>query len=139
MANITFGMIKPDAVKKNYSGKIIDMILSAGFKINGMKLIQLTKEQAKQFYLVHKDRPFYMELVEYITSGPVIALALEKDNAVQDYRTLLGATDPLEAADGTIRKLFGESKAVNAIHGSDSDENAKIEISFMFSNLELVS
>ncbi|MGB9702684.1 MAG: nucleoside-diphosphate kinase [Candidatus Kapaibacteriota bacterium] len=139
MANITFGMIKPDAVKKNYSGKIIDMILSAGFKINGMKLIQLTKEQAKQFYLVHKDRPFYMELVEYITSGPVIALALEKDNAVQDYRALLGATDPLEAADGTIRKLFGESKAVNAIHGSDSDENAKIEISFMFSNLELVS
>jgi nucleoside-diphosphate kinase len=138
MNNITFGMIKPDAVKKNYTGKIIDMILNAGFKINGMKLITLTTEQAKKFYLVHKERPFYMELVDYITSGPVVALALEKENAVQDYRALLGATDPLEAADGTIRKLFGESKAINAIHGSDSDENAKIEISFMFSSLELL-
>jgi nucleoside-diphosphate kinase len=138
MGNVTFGMIKPDAVRKNYSGKIIDMILNTGFKINGLKLIKLTTCQAKKFYEVHKERPFYNELVEYITSGPVIALALEKDNAVEDYRKLLGATDPLEAADGTIRKLYGESKAINAIHGSDSDDNAKIEISFMFSNLDLV-
>ncbi len=137
MSNLTYSMIKPDAVQKNYTGKIIDMILAAGFKIIGMKQIHLTTEQAKKFYEVHKERPFYMELVEYITSGPVIALALKKDNAVLDLRTLLGATDPNEAAEGTIRKHFGESKAVNAIHGSDSDENALIEINFMFSHLEL--
>ncbi len=137
MSNLTYSMIKPDAVQKNYSGKILDMILAAGFKIIGMKQIQLTTEQAKKFYEVHKERPFYMELVEYITSGPVVALALKKDNAVLDLRTLLGATDPNEAAEGTIRKNFGESKAVNAIHGSDSDENALIEINFMFSHLEL--
>ncbi len=138
MSNVTYGMIKPDAVQKNYTGKIVDKILDAGFKIRGMKLIQLTKEQAEKFYYVHRERPFYGELVEYITSGPVVALALEKENAVADYRALLGATDPNEAAEGTIRKLFGESKAINAIHGSDSDENALIEINFMFSNLELL-
>ena len=138
MSNLTYGMIKPDAVKKNYTGKIVDIILDAGFKIRGMKLIQLTKAQAEKFYYVHRERPFYGELVDYITSGPVVALALEKENAVADYRALLGATDPNEAAEGTIRKLFGESKAINAIHGSDSDENALIEINFMFSNLELL-
>ncbi len=138
MSNLTYGMIKPDAVQKNYTGKIIDKILEAGFKIRGMKLLQLTKSQAEKFYYVHRERPFYGELVEYITSGPVVALALEKENAVADYRALLGATDPNEAADGTIRKLYGESKAINAIHGSDSDENALIEINFMFSNLELI-
>ena len=138
MSNLTFGMIKPDAVKKNYTGKIIDKILQAGFSIRGMKLIQLTKAQAEKFYIVHRERPFYGELVDYITSGPVVALALEKENAVADFRALLGATDPNEAADGTIRRLYGESKAINAIHGSDSDENALVEINFMFSNLELV-
>lgn len=138
MSNLTYGMIKPDAIQKNYTGKIINMILEAGFKIRGMKLIQLTREQAQQFYIVHKERPFYGELVDYITSGPVVALALEKENAVADFRALLGATDPNEAAEGTIRKLYGESKAINAIHGSDSDENALIEINFMFSKLELV-
>lgn len=136
MSNLTYGMIKPDAVQKNFTGKIIDKILEAGFKIRGMKLIQLTKSQAEKFYIVHRERPFYGELVDYITSGPVVALALEKENAVADYRALLGATDPSEAAEGTIRKLYGESKAINAIHGSDSDENALIEINFMFSNLE---
>lgn len=138
MSNKTYGMIKPDAVRKNYTGKILDMIISAGFKIRGMKLMHLTEEKAKEFYIVHKERPFYGELVEYITSGPVVALALEKDNAVQDYRNLLGATDPNEAAEGTIRKLFGESKAINAIHGSDSDENADLEISFIFDKSELI-
>lgn len=138
MINLTYGMIKPDAVQKNYTGKIIDKILEAGFKIRGMKLLQLTKSQAEKFYIVHKERPFYNELVEYITSGPVVALVLEKDDAVADFRSLLGATDPNEAAEGTIRRLYGESKAINAIHGSDSDENALIEINFMFSNLELV-
>ncbi len=138
MSNLTYGMIKPDAVQKNYTGKIIDKILEAGFKIRGMKLLQLTKSQAEKFYIVHKERPFYNELVDYITSGPVVALALEKENAVADFRALLGATDPNEAAEGTIRRLFGESKAINAIHGSDSNENALIEINFMFSNLELI-
>jgi len=138
MSYLTYGMIKPDAVQKNYTGKIIDKILEAGFKIRGMKLLQLTKSQAEKFYIIHKERPFYNELVDYITSGPVVALALEKENAVADFRALLGATDPNEAAEGTIRRLFGESKAINAIHGSDSNENALIEINFMFSNLELI-
>jgi nucleoside-diphosphate kinase len=138
MSNKTYGMIKPDAVSKNFSGKIIDKILETGFKIRGMKLMKMSLDQAQEFYAVHKERPFYGELVEYITSGPVIALALEKDNAVADFRLLLGATDPLEAADGTIRKLFGESKAVNAIHGSDSDENANLEINFIFKQNELI-
>jgi nucleoside-diphosphate kinase len=103
-----------------------------------MKLMHMSLEQAQRFYEVHKERPFYGELVQYITSGPVVALALEKENAVLDFRQLLGATDPLEAADGTIRKLFGESKAINAIHGSDSDENAEIEINFIFNKNELI-
>lgn len=139
MNNQTYGMIKPDAVKKNFAGKIIDKILESGFEIKGMKLMQMSLDQAKDFYAVHKERPFYNDLVEYITGGPVIALALKKDNAVSDFRLLLGATDPLEAAEGTIRKLYGESKAVNAIHGSDSDENAQIEIGFIFNQNELIS
>lgn len=132
-------MIKPDACKKNFAGKIIDKILESGFEIKGMKLMQMSIDQAKEFYAVHRERPFYNDLVEYITSGPVIALALRKENAVSDFRLLLGATDPLEAAEGTIRKLYGESKAVNAIHGSDSDENAQIEIGFIFNQNELIS
>lgn len=138
MSNKTYGMIKPDAVGKNFTGKILDKILEAGFKVRGMKLMHMSLDQAKEFYSVHKERFFYNELVEYITSGPVVALALEKENAVAEFRLLLGATDPLEAAEGTIRKLFGESKAVNAIHGSDSDENANIEISFIFKAEELI-
>jgi nucleoside-diphosphate kinase len=138
MSNKTYGMIKPDAVSKNFTGKILDKILEAGFQVKGMKLMHMSLEQAQRFYEVHKDRPFYGELVQYITSGPVVALALEKENAVLDFRQLLGATDPLEAADGTIRKLFGESKAINAIHGSDSDENAEIEINFIFNKNELI-
>lgn len=137
MNNQTFGMIKPDAIEKKYAGKIIDLILQNGFIIKGMKQIRLTTDQAESFYYVHHQRSFYRELVEYITRGPVIAMVLEKEDAVQSFRDLLGATDPLEAADGTIRKLYGESKAINAIHGSDSDENAQIEISFMFNQLEL--
>jgi len=139
MNNLTFGMIKPDAIEKNYTGKIIDLILQSGFKIISLKQIQLTTRQAELFYYVHHNRPFYRDLVEYITRGPVIAMVLEKENAVQSFREILGATDPAEAADGTIRKLYGESKAVNAIHGSDSDENAQIEISFMFNQLELIN
>jgi nucleoside-diphosphate kinase len=138
MSNKTYGMIKPDAVSKNFTGKILDKILEAGFQVKGMKLMHMSLEQAQRFYEVHKERPFYGELVQYITSGPVVALALEKENAVLDFRQLLGATDPLEAADGTIRKLFGESKAINAIHGSDSDENAEIEINFIFNKNELI-
>ena len=139
MNNLTYGMIKPDAIEKNYTGKIIDIILQNGFKILAIKQLQLTVSQAEKFYYVHRNRPFYRELVEYITRGPVIAMVLEKENAVQSYRDILGATDPVEAAEGTIRKLFGESKAINAIHGSDSDENAQIEISFMFSELEIIN
>ena len=114
------------------------MILDAGFKMRGMKLIHMTKEQAQKFYEVHKERPFYGELVEFMTSGPVIPIALEKDNAVADYRTLIGATDPAEAAEGTVRKRFAGSKAENAVHGSDSVENGKIEVEFFFPETELV-
>lgn len=136
MSNITFTMIKPDAVEKNYIGGILDKINSAGFRIVAMKYMQLTKEEASQFYLVHKERPFYNDLVEYMTSGPIVAAMLEKTNAVEDYRKLIGATNPAEAAEGTIRKLYAESIAANAVHGSDSDENASIECNFFFSQLE---
>lgn len=114
------------------------MISDAGFTIKAMKLTQLTKDQAKEFYEVHKERPFYGELVEYMTSGPIVAAVLEKDNAVADFRTLIGSTDPAEAEDGTIRKKYAESKGRNAVHGSDSDENAKIESDFHFNKNELV-
>ncbi|MBX3164620.1 MAG: nucleoside-diphosphate kinase [Bacteroidetes bacterium] len=134
--NITFTMIKPDAVEANNIGAILAMINKAGFKILAMKYMRLTKEQAGQFYAVHKERPFYGELTEYMSSGPIVAAVLSKNNAVADYRQLIGATDPTKAEDGTIRKLFAKSIAANAVHGSDSDENANIEADFFFSQLE---
>ena len=136
--NRTFTMIKPDAVESNNIGNITQMISDAGFTIKAMKLTQLTKDQAKEFYEVHKERPFYGELVEYMTSGPIVAAVLEKDNAVADFRMLIGSTDPAEAEDGTIRKKYAESKGRNAVHGSDSDENAQIESNFHFNENELV-
>lgn len=136
--NRTFTMIKPDAVESNNIGNITQMISDAGFTIKAMKLTQLTKDQAKEFYEVHKERPFYGELVEYMTSGPIVAAVLEKDNAVADFRILIGSTDPAEAEDGTIRKKYAETKGRNAVHGSDSDENAQIESNFHFNKNELV-
>ena len=136
--NRTFTMLKPDAVEAKNTGKIIDMIIDAGFEIKAMKLTHLNESEAKEFYAVHKERPFYGELVEYMTSGPIVAAILEKDNAVADFRKLIGATDPTEAEEGTIRKKYAESKAKNAVHGSDSDENAKIEADFHFSADEII-
>lgn len=138
MSNVTFGIIKPDAVAKGHSGKIIDLILANGFTIRGMKLIHQSKKQAEGFYAVHAERPFYGELTEFISSGACIVLALEKENAVKAWRDLMGATNPAEAAEGTIRKDYAGSIGENAVHGSDSDENAAIEISYFFSKLELV-
>lgn len=138
MSNRTLAIIKPDATGKNVHGEIIAKIQAAGFKVLGFRLMKLTKEQAGEFYAVHKERPFYGELVDYMTSGPIVPIALEKENAVEDYRTLIGATDPTKADEGTIRKLYGDSIAANAVHGSDSDENAAIEINFFFSTSELV-
>ena len=132
----TFTMIKPDAFGAGNSGAIIKMIEEAGFKINAAKVTKLSSERAGQFYEVHKERPFYNDLVAYMSSGPIIAMVLEKDNAVADFRTLIGATNPAEAAEGTIRKLFATSIEANAVHGSDSDENAQIEASFFFSRTE---
>ncbi len=136
--NRTFTMLKPDAIENGYAGKILDMIIQAGFEIKAMKLTRLTTEQAQKFYEVHAERPFYGELVEYMTSGPIVAAILEKENAVADFRTLIGATDPAEAAEGTIRKNYAESKGRNAVHGSDSDENAEIEGIFHFSSSEIL-
>lgn len=136
--NRTFTMLKPDAIENGYMGKILDMIIEAGFDIKAMKLTRLTEDQAKKFYEVHKERPFYGELVEYMTSGPIVAAILEKDNAVADFRALIGATDPAEAAEGTIRAKYAESKGRNAVHGSDSDENAEIEGNFHFTAAEIV-
>lgn len=135
--NRTFTMLKPDAIENGHMGKIIDLIIQSGFTIKAMKYTQLTKEQAMKFYEVHSERPFYMELVDYMTSGPIVAAILEKENAVLDFRNLIGATDPAEAADGTIRKSYAESKAKNAVHGSDSDENALIEGEFHFNTNEI--
>ena len=131
-------MIKPDAVESGNIGNILQMITDAGFSIKAMKLTRLSTEQAKGFYEVHAERPFYGELVNYMTSGPIVAAILEKDNAVVDFRSLIGATDPAEAAEGTIRKAYAESKGRNAVHGSDSDENANIESDFHFNIAELV-
>ncbi|MFN5912121.1 MAG: nucleoside-diphosphate kinase [Bacteroidota bacterium] len=136
--NRTFTMLKPDAIENGHMGKILDMIIQAGFDIKAMKLTRLSEDQAKEFYVVHKERPFYGELVEYMTSGPIVAAILEKENAVADFRALIGATDPAEAAEGTIRKYYAESKGRNAVHGSDSDENAEIEGKFHFRSEELV-
>ena len=135
--NRTFTMLKPDAIENGHMGKIIDLIIQSGFTIKAMKYTQLSKEQAMKFYEVHSERPFYMELVDYMTSGPIVAAILEKENAVADFRTLIGSTDPAEAADGTIRKSYAESKAKNAVHGSDSDENAQIEGEFHFNLNEI--
>lgn len=129
-------MIKPDATSKGYTGAILDQIVKAGFSIKAMKWIKLTAAQAGAFYEVHKERPFYGELVEFMSSGPIVAAILEKDNAVADFRTLIGATNPAQAAEGTIRKKFAASIGENAVHGSDSDENAIIEGDFFFSKLE---
>ena len=133
----TFTMLKPDAVGKGHIGAILAMINKAGFTIKAMKFTQLSKADAQEFYAIHKERPFYGELVEYMTSGPIVAAILEKDNAVEDFRALIGATNPEEAAEGTIRKLYAESIAANAVHGSDSDDNAAIEGAFHFSGREV--
>jgi len=138
MSNRTFTMVKPDAFSKGHSGAIIDKILKTGFSIVALKLIHLSKDKAGEFYAVHKERPFYGELVDFMSSGPVIAAILEKDNAVADFRKLIGATDPAKADEGTIRKLYAASVGENAVHGSDSDENAKIEGDFFFSGLERI-
>lgn len=136
MSTITFTMIKPDAVKNGHIGAILAMINEAGFRIKAMKMTKLSGEKAGQFYEVHKERPFYGELCEFMSSGHIVAAILEKENAVADFRTLIGATNPAQAADGTIRKLYATSVGENAVHGSDSDENALIEGSFFFSKLE---
>jgi len=134
--NRTFTMIKPDGIENGHMGKIINQIIEAGYGIIALKYTRLSEAQAKEFYAVHSERPFYGELVEYMSSGPIIAAILEKDNAVESFRTLIGATDPADAAEGTIRKNFAESKAKNAVHGSDSNENAEIEGNFFFSDSE---
>jgi nucleoside-diphosphate kinase len=133
---VTFTMIKPDATTAGNTGKIIDKIISSGFTIKAMKWTKLSKEEAGKFYEVHKERPFYGELVDYMTSGPIVAAILEKENAVEEFRTLIGATDPQKAAEGTIRQMFATSIAANAVHGSDSDENALIEGAFYFYSRE---
>ena len=136
MGNITFTMIKPEAVDANNIGGIIRMIEDDGFRIVALKKVQLSKQRAGEFYAVHKERPFYQELVDYMSGGPIIVAVLEKDNAVADFRKLIGATNPADAAEGTIRKIYATSLAENAIHGSDSDDNAKIEANFHFSSEE---
>jgi len=133
----TLCIIKPEAVKKNVQGHIIQKVLDAGFQILGMRMRQLTEAQAKAFYAVHKERPFYKDLVEFMTSGPVVTIALQKENAIADYRKLIGATDPAKADEGTVRKLFANNVQENAVHGSDSVENGKIEVAFFFSEAEL--
>ncbi|GAB2702835.1 nucleoside-diphosphate kinase [Mucilaginibacter koreensis] len=134
--NKTFTMIKPDAVANGHIGAILDKIIQGGFKISAMKYTYLTPQKAGEFYEVHKERPFYSALVEFMSSGPIVAAILEKDNAVEDFRKLIGATDPSKAEPGTIRNLFAKSIDANAVHGSDSDENAAIEGSFFFSGFE---
>ena len=138
MSNRTFTMIKPDAFAVGHTGSILKHIEAAGFKLIAMKLTRLNSEKAGEFYAIHKERPFYGELVEFMSSGPIVAAILEKDNAVADFRTLIGATNPAQAADGTIRKLYAKSVGENAIHGSDSDENAAIEGNFFFSAFERI-
>ncbi|HTN45091.1 MAG TPA: nucleoside-diphosphate kinase [Flavipsychrobacter sp.] len=136
MSNRTFTMIKPDAVRNGHIGNILQMICKDGFRIVAMKYLHISKTQAEKFYEVHSERPFYGELTEFMSSGPIVAAILEKNNAVADFRTLIGATNPSEAAEGTVRKLYATSIGENAVHGSDSDENAKIEGDFFFSGLE---
>lgn len=130
--SITFTIIKPEAVQKEYTGPIFAMVQKAGFHVAAMKMLRMSKEVAGTFYKVHQERPFYKDLVDFMSSGPVVVAILEKDNAVADYRTLIGSTDPAKAAEGTVRKLFAESVQANAVHGSDSDENARMECDFFF-------
>jgi nucleoside-diphosphate kinase len=137
MSNITLTIIKPDAVGNGHTGKIIDQIIEGGFNVKAMKMIHLNEREAGAFYEVHKERPFYKDLVAFMTSGPCVPMVLEKENAVADFRTLIGATNPAEAAEGTVRNRFAKSIEANAIHGSDSDENARREASFFFSELEI--
>ena len=137
MSNTTFTMIKPDAVQNGHVGAILEKITTAGFVIRGLKMTQISQSEAEAFYNVHKERPFFRELVTFMTSGPIVAAVLEKENAVADFRALIGSTNPEEAAEGTIRKLFAESVGRNAIHGSDSDHNANIECAFHFSSSEI--
>lgn len=136
-SNRTFTMLKPDAVEKGHIGAILSKINAAGFRIVALKMTQMTQHDAEQFYAVHKERPFFGELVSFMTRGPVVAAILEKNNAVEDFRTLIGSTNPENAAEGTIRKLFATSMGENAVHGSDSDENAAIEGAFHFSGREM--
>ncbi len=139
MGNKTYAMIKPDAIRNGHLGKILDCTISAGFKILGAKLIRMTKAQAEGFYAIHKERPFFNELTTFMSSGQTMVLALQKENAVSAWRTTIGATNPAEAEEGTIRKEFATSLSENAVHGADSDENAKIEIGFFFTDSELIS
>jgi len=136
--NLTFGIIKPDAVRDGKTGAVLQRITDGGFKIRAMKLIHMTKEEAEGFYEVHRERPFFGELTQFMSSGPCVVLALEKDGAVKGWRDLMGATDPAKAGEGTLRKEFGGSLGENAVHGSDSEENAAIEVSYFFSRLEMV-
>ncbi len=138
MSNLTFGIIKPDAVAAKHTGSIIQKILDNGFQIRGLKLIHMTRKEAEGFYAVHRERPFFAGLTEFMSSAPCVVMALEKDGAVKAWRDLMGATDPAKADEGTLRKQFGGSVGENAVHGSDSDENAAIEIAYFFSRLELV-
>ncbi|WP_010521437.1 nucleoside-diphosphate kinase [Aquimarina agarivorans] len=134
--NRTLTMIKPNAVKNGHTGAILEKITASGFRIVALKMTQLTSSDAKKFYDVHVDKPFYKDLCDFMISGPIVAAILEKENAVEDFRTLIGSTDPEEAAEGTLRKIFAESKSKNAVHGSDSDDNARIEAGFHFSRRE---
>ena len=136
-ANRNFTMIKPDAIEKGYIGDILNKINASGFRIVSMKMTQMTLRDAKLFYAVHKERPFFNDLVSFMSRGPIVAAILEKDNAVNDFRTLIGSTNPEEAAEGTLRKLFATSLGENAVHGSDSNENASIESAFHFSEREM--
>ena len=138
MSNQTFGIIKPDAVAAKHTGSIVQKILDNGFQIRGLKLIHMTRKEAEGFYAVHRERPFFAGLTEFMSSGPCVVMALEKEGAVKAWRDLMGATDPAKADASTLRKEFGGSVGENAVHGSDSDENAAIEISYFFSRLELV-
>lgn len=138
IGNLTFGIIKPDAVRGGKTGGVLGRIIEGGFRLRGMKLIKMTLEEAQGFYAVHSERPFFGELTTFMSSGPCVVLALEKDGAVKAWRDLMGATDPAKADEGTIRKEFANSIGENAVHGSDSEENAAIEIAYFFSRLELV-
>ena len=138
MSNITFAIIKPDAVKNKYTGLIYDVILKAGFKVIGAKLKKMSKAEANEFYAIHSEKPFYNELTDFMSSGYSMVLALEKENAVQEWRKTIGSTNPEDAEEGTIRKNFATSLSENAVHGSDSDENAQKEINFFFSASELI-